>query len=77
MLADYCIALLKKEDKTVAQLQEYCIENLNDFLTANTLEFVEQVFAVVQSGSYLSQGDTEQEREAEEREREGVQGVCQ
>lgn len=49
ILADYIIALLKK-DKPLKELQDLCIENLVDFLGQSTQSFVSKLFVVIEDG---------------------------
>ena len=53
VLADYIIALLKK-DKPDDELQKYCNESLEDFLRDETMGLVQRLFDAVTSGAYLT-----------------------
>jgi len=55
VLADYIIALLKK-DKPDDELQRYCNESLEDFLRDETIGLVQRLFDTVTSGAYLTSG---------------------
>ena len=59
VLADYILAILKKECDSAAELETYVNENLEDFLKGHTADFVTEMFGAIRSGAYLSQGATE------------------
>ena len=44
--------LLRKEDKSDAELREYCRDSLTDFLSGETDAFVESLFDAIASGEY-------------------------
>ena len=52
MLAEYVRELLRKEDKSDAELREYCRDSLTDFLSGETDAFVESLFDAIASGEY-------------------------
>lgn len=51
-LAKYVMALIKK-DKPQSELHQFCLDQLDVFLTQETRAFVDKVFAAVKSNSYL------------------------
>ncbi|MFH4977976.1 hypothetical protein AB6A40_004685 [Gnathostoma spinigerum] len=51
-LAKYVLALLRK-DKPEAELREFCIDQLDVFLTTKARPFVEKLFMVIKDRSYL------------------------
>ncbi|GJJ71935.1 RNA-binding protein 26 [Entomortierella parvispora] len=53
MLADYTIALLR-HDKDTAELKALCLSQLADFLQQETERFVDSLFVVLESKSYLT-----------------------
>uniref|UniRef100_A0A5K4EHR1 Putative rrm/rnp domain n=1 Tax=Schistosoma mansoni TaxID=6183 RepID=A0A5K4EHR1_SCHMA len=52
-LSQYVIALIKK-DKGEQELREICIDQLEVFLQENTAKFVEDLFAVLKSRTYVA-----------------------
>ncbi|CAH8475599.1 unnamed protein product [Schistosoma margrebowiei] len=52
-LSQYVIALIKK-DKGEQELREICIDQLEVFLQENTAKFVEDLFAVLKSRTYIT-----------------------
>ena len=63
-LAKYVLALLKK-DKGEAELKDFCIEQLDVFLSKETKSFVNKVFDVVKHKRYIpGQGSTSAAAEA-------------
>ncbi|KAK6336708.1 hypothetical protein TWF718_009499 [Orbilia javanica] len=57
VLADYVLALLRHE-QSEAEVRQMCIDQLDDFLREHTTPFVDQLFAVLRSKSYLSVNST-------------------
>ena len=53
VLADYVLALVRS-DEPDAQVQQTCVENLEDFLQGETASFVNAVFEVIRTKSYDS-----------------------
>ncbi|KAF3918733.1 hypothetical protein AA313_de0209788 [Arthrobotrys entomopaga] len=57
VLADYVLALLRHE-QSEAEVRQMCIDQLDDFLREHTTTFVNELFAALNSRSYLSVNST-------------------
>ena len=57
VLAEYVRELLRKEDKSDAELREYCRDSLTDFLSGETDAFVESLFDAIASGEQARLGE--------------------